>query len=111
MEGEETAKDTALREIGEETGLETDALEVIKFMTKINYSFVATHKEGSPLVDKDVYLFLVKYSGDSEPVPFSGHAEKGERFNGFRWFRLEELKTANVKPDIYGFIRKNIHFM
>ncbi|MDQ1344385.1 MAG: Nudix hydrolase protein [Patescibacteria group bacterium] len=45
MEGEETAKDTALREISEETGLKIDDLEVIKFMTKINYSFVASHKE------------------------------------------------------------------
>lgn len=70
MEGSETAKDTALREISEETGLEVSELEVIKFMTKINYSFVATHKEGSPLIDKDVYLFLVKYSGTSEPSPF-----------------------------------------
>ena len=111
MEGEETAKDTALREISEETGLEANELEVIKFMTKINYSFVAAHKEGSPIIDKDVYLFLVKYSGDSEPAPFKGGMEKGERFTGFRWFRFEELKTANVKPDIYGFIRKNLQYM
>lgn len=106
MEGDETAKDTALREISEETGLKIDDLEVIKFMTKINYSFIATHKEGSPIVDKDVYLFLVKYRGTDEPTP-----QKEERFTGFRWFRFEELKTANVKPDIYGFIRKNLQYM
>jgi 8-oxo-dGTP pyrophosphatase MutT (NUDIX family) len=111
MEGEETAKDTALREISEETGLAAEKLEVIKFMTKINYSFVATHKEGSPIVDKDVYLFLVKYSGTLEPTPFRGGAEKGERFTGFKWFKFEELKNANVKPDIHSFIRKNFQYL
>jgi ADP-ribose pyrophosphatase YjhB (NUDIX family) len=45
MENTETAKDTALREINEETGLAIEDLEVIKFMSKINYSFIASHKE------------------------------------------------------------------
>jgi 8-oxo-dGTP pyrophosphatase MutT (NUDIX family) len=111
MEGDETAKDTALREISEETGLPADELEVIKFMTKINYSFIATHKEGSPVVDKDVYLFLVKYRGNAEPTPFRGAGEPGERFTGFKWFRVDELKNANVKPDIHSFIRKNLQYL
>jgi 8-oxo-dGTP pyrophosphatase MutT (NUDIX family) len=67
MEAGETAKETALREIAEETGLEHAKLEVIKFMSKINYSFVATHMEGNPLIDKDVYLFLVRYTGSMTP--------------------------------------------
>lgn len=45
MENTETAKDTALREINEETGLAIEDLEVIKFMSKINYSFIASHRE------------------------------------------------------------------
>ena len=45
MENTETAKDTALREINEETGLAIKDLEIIKFMSKINYSFIATYKE------------------------------------------------------------------
>jgi len=45
MEDAETAKDTALREINEETGLDISDLEIIKFMSKINYSFIATYKE------------------------------------------------------------------
>ena len=57
----ETAKDTALREISEETGLDPKDLEIIKFMTKINYTFLAAHKEGRPLINKDLYLFLVCY--------------------------------------------------
>lgn len=106
MENTETAKDTALREINEETGLDIADLEIIKFMSKINYSFIATYKEGSPIIEKDVYLFLVKYNGNADPV-----IEKDKRFYGFRWFSIEELKTANIKPDIYGFVKKNIQYM
>ena len=69
METDETAMETALREISEETGLAHSELEVIKFMNKINYSFIATYIEGSPVINKDVYLFLVKYKGRKEPSP------------------------------------------
>lgn len=41
IENDETAAETAVREISEETGLEAENLEVIKFMNTINYSFVA----------------------------------------------------------------------
>ncbi|MDR2639980.1 MAG: NUDIX domain-containing protein [Candidatus Peribacteria bacterium] len=41
MEDNEIAKDTALREIAEEAGLSVDDLEVIKFVTKLNYTFTA----------------------------------------------------------------------
>jgi 8-oxo-dGTP pyrophosphatase MutT (NUDIX family) len=61
IENDETAMETALREISEETGLPIVDLEVIKFMNKINYSFIATYLEGSPMIHKDVYLFLVRY--------------------------------------------------
>jgi 8-oxo-dGTP pyrophosphatase MutT (NUDIX family) len=70
MEDDETAKDTAIREIAEETGLSESNLRIIKFMTKINFSFVATYRDGNPLVNKDVYLFLVEYTGDEDPKPF-----------------------------------------
>ena len=106
MEDAETAKDTALREINEETGLDISDLEIIKFMSKINYSFIATYKEWCPVIEKDVYLFLVKYNGNAEPV-----IEKDKRFYGFRWFSIEELKTASIKPDIYGFVKKNLQYM
>ncbi|MDR1988592.1 MAG: NUDIX domain-containing protein [Candidatus Peribacteria bacterium] len=41
MEGDEIAKDTAVREIEEEAGLSISDLEVIKFVTKLNYTFTA----------------------------------------------------------------------
>lgn len=114
MEEAETAKDTALREIGEETGLELEFLEIVKFMTKINYSFIATHKDGSPVVDKDVYLFLVRYTGSKEPTPFGMNdptITTGERFSGAKWLSLEELAKVHVKPDILSYVRKNIQYM
>lgn len=106
IEDEETAKDTAIREISEETGLASEDLEVIKFMSKINYSFIATYKDDKPLINKDVYLFLVKYHGTRDPEP-----RKEERFLGFRWFTVDELKDLDLKPDIYGFVKKNIQYM
>jgi hypothetical protein len=59
-------------------------LEVIKFMNKVNYDFIAAHLEGSPLVHKEVHLFLVKYKGRKEPRP-----RVSERFVGYKWFTLE----------------------
>jgi 8-oxo-dGTP pyrophosphatase MutT (NUDIX family) len=106
IENDETAMETALREISEETGLPIDDLEVIKFMNKINYSFIATYLEGSPMIHKDVYLFLVRYTGKKEPTP-----RKEERFIWYKWFSPEDLKNVFIKPDVVGFIEKNIHFM
>lgn len=114
MEVGETAKQTALREIAEETGLEHEKLEVIKFMNKINYSFVAGHMEGNPTIDKDVYLFLVRYTGELVPMAFGAgfdESEPGEKFSGVSWKSLDELEKINMKPDILGYVKKNIMYM
>jgi hypothetical protein len=44
-------------------------------MTKVSFSFIASHIHGRPLVNKDMYLFLVQYLGESDPV-----LEIGKRF-------------------------------
>lgn len=106
IEDDETAMETALREISEETGLAENELEVIKFMNTINYSFIAVHKEWTPIIHKEVSLFLVRYNGRNEPRP-----SREERFIGYKWFEPEKLKDIFVKPDVWGFIEKNIHFM
>jgi len=41
MEDGETASQTALRETSEETGLDIKDLEIVKFITKLNYTFTA----------------------------------------------------------------------
>ncbi len=98
----EVAKDTAVREISEEAGLMQKDLEVIKFITKLNYTFTAGYLENTPVIDKDVYLFLVKYNGTKAP-----YVQKEERFVGYDWFTLEKLKKVKVMFDIQAIIGKN----
>lgn len=98
----EVAKDTAIREISEEAWLAQKDLEIIKFITKLNYTFTAGYLENNPVIDKDVYLFLVKYNGKNDPI-----VQKEERFVGFGWFSLEELKKTKVMFDIGSIISKN----
>ncbi|MCK9272496.1 NUDIX domain-containing protein [Candidatus Gracilibacteria bacterium] len=113
IEDEEKAKETALREISEETGLLESELEIIKFITKINFTFVASYKEGSPTINKDVYLFLVKYIGENEPnlKSFENIGAEREKIIGFKWFKLAELKGIDVKPDIFSYVKKNLQYM
>jgi 8-oxo-dGTP pyrophosphatase MutT (NUDIX family) len=75
IEQGEIAKDAALREISEEAGLAVQDLEVIKFITKLSYTFTAGYLQGTPVIDKDVYLFLVRYHGTKTP-----HVSVRERF-------------------------------
>ncbi|ATU05292.1 hypothetical protein BKN14_02440 [Candidatus Gracilibacteria bacterium HOT-871] len=105
IEDGEVAKDTAIREISEEAGLDIKDLEVIKFITKLNYTFTAGYLETNPVIDKDVYLFLVKYSGDKEP-----QVQKEERFVGYTWFSLDDIKNIKVMFDIQTIIGKNKTF-
>lgn len=98
----EVAKDTAIREISEEAWLDTKQLEVIKFITKLNYTFTAGYLEDNPVIDKDVYLFLVKYHGNEVPV-----VQKEERFVGYQWFPIEKIKDVDVMFDLGSIIWKN----
>lgn len=102
MEDWETASQTALRETAEETWLEQVDLEIIKFITKLNYTFTAWYLEDNPLIDKDVYLFLIKYKWNWSPVP-----QKEERFVWFKWVWVDEIKNLEVKFDLYSIISKN----
>ena len=106
IEKDETAMQTAIREISEETWLAEKDLEVVKFMNKIAYSFIAGYLEGAPVIHKEVSLFLVKYTWKAEPRP-----RRAERFVWYKWFTPEELKGIFLKPDVVGFLEKNIHFM
>jgi 8-oxo-dGTP pyrophosphatase MutT (NUDIX family) len=105
IEGDEIAKDTAVREIEEEAGLSISDLEVIKFVTKLNYTFTAWYLEDNPVIDKDVYLFLVKYNWTKEPV-----VEKQERFVWYDWFGIEDITKIKTLFDIWTIILKNRAF-
>jgi predicted NUDIX family NTP pyrophosphohydrolase len=105
IEDWEVAKDAAVREISEEAGLLIEDLEVIKFITKLNYTFTAWYLKNTPVIDKDVYLFLVKYNWTKAPV-----VEKEERFVWYDWFSLEEIKKIKVMFDLQAIIWRNKTF-
>ena len=69
--------------------------------------------EGKPTIDKDVYLFLVRYSGSKEPIPFGIDEDDGpgEKFSGAKWFHYESLPRLHVKPDIHSIVKKNLMYM
>jgi len=105
IEDGEVAKDTAVREISEEAGLSVNDLEVIKFITKLNYTFTAWYLENNPVIDKDVYLFLVKYKWNQNPI-----VQKEERFVWYEWFTLEQIKKVKVMFDLHAIIGRNKTF-
>lgn len=105
IEDWEVAKDTAIREIAEEAWFDIKDLEVIKFITKLNYTFTAWYLENNPVIDKDVYLFLVKYKWNKEPV-----VQQEERFVWYTWFSLEDMWKIKVMFDIQAIIGKNKTF-
>lgn len=105
IEDWEVAKDTAIREISEEAWLHKKDLEVIKFITKLNYTFTAWYLDENPIIDKDVYLFLVKYNWTKKP-----YVQYEERFVGYDWFSLEEMKDIKIMFDIQNIIWKNKTF-
>ncbi len=102
IEDDEIAKDTALREIWEEAGLYESDLEVIKFITKLNYTFCASYLPGRPFIDKDVYLFLVKYNGDRKPIP-----RVEERFTWYDWIDIRDIPKLSLKFDLNWIISRN----
>ena len=105
IEDWEVAKDTAIREISEEAGFLKKDLEVIKFITKLNYTFTAWYLENNPVIDKDVYLFLVKYNWTADPI-----VQEKERFVWYDWFTLDEIKKIKVMFDIHAIIWRNKTF-
>jgi len=102
IEDGEIAKVSAIREIEEETWLKAEDLEVIKFITKINYTFKAWYLENTPLIDKDVYLFLVKYKWTDKPT-----VQKEERFIWYEWILIDEIKNIDLRFDLNWIISKN----
>lgn len=102
IEEGEVAKDAAVREISEEAWLKKKDLEIIKFITKLNYTFTAWYLKNSPTIDKDVYLFLVRYNWNDIPV-----VEKEERFVWFKWVEMSKVKDIDIKFELNSIVNKN----
>ena len=98
----EIAKDAAMREICEEAWLYNKDLEMIKFITKLNYTFIAWYMDDNPMIDKDVYLFLVKYNWTKLPV-----VQEEERFIWYEWIPIDEIKNIEVLFDLWSIIARN----
>lgn len=77
-------------------------LEIIKFVTKLNYTYTAGYLKGTPLIDKDVYIFIIRYHGESDPV-----VRKEERFTGYEWVDIEKIKDIAIRFDLNGIIYRN----
>ena len=101
----EVAKDAALREITEEAWLLKEDLEVIKFITKLNYTFTAWYLDDKPVIDKDVYLFLVKYNWNRNP-----EVQVKERFIWYEWISINNVKNISVMFDLQWIVSKNRTF-
>jgi 8-oxo-dGTP pyrophosphatase MutT (NUDIX family) len=102
IEKNEIAKEAAIRETCEEAGFEKKDLEVIKFVTKLNYTFTAWHKPWNPLINKDVYIFLIKYHWDKDPV-----VQKEERFVWFEWIDINNISKIPVKFDLKWIVSRS----
>lgn len=98
----EIARETAIREISEESWLDAKDLEVIKFITKLNYTFTAWYLENNPLIDKDVYLFLIKYNWNKLPI-----VQKEERFVWYKWVDIEEIDNVEARFDLQWIVKRN----
>lgn len=105
IEAGEVAKDTAVREISEEAGIPMKDLEIIKFVTKLSYTYTAWYLKDNPVIDKDVYLFIVKYHGKQTPV-----VRKEERFTWYQWVDIEKVKDLSIRFDLSGIIYRNKPF-
>jgi len=102
IEDWEIAKDAAIREISEEAWLDKKDLEVIKFITKLTYTFTAWYLDNNPIIEKDVYLFLVRYNGDKEP-----EVQKEERFTGYEWVNINDIIKVPIKFELYPIVKRN----
>lgn len=105
IEAGEVAKDTAVREISEEAGIPIEDLEIIKFVTKLSYTYTAWYLKDNPVIDKDVYLFIIKYNGTQKPI-----VRKEERFTGYKWVDIEKVKDLSIRFDLSGIIYRNKPF-
>ncbi len=88
IEEGESAKQTAQREIGEETGLAE--MKVLNWLGKINFRYRRTNS----LVLMTTEIFLVKALGDTDAL------QPEEWMNGIKWFPANEALDKIAYEDI-----------
>ncbi len=88
IEEGESAKDTAEREIREETGLQD--MKVLNWLGKINFRY----RRASSLVLMTTEIFLVKALGDTDKL------KPEDWMNGIKWFSANEALDKIEYEDI-----------
>ncbi len=88
IEEGEAAKDTAAREIKEETGLQK--LRVLNWLGKINFRYRRQHS----LVLMTTDIFLVEAQGDTDAL------KPEDWMNGIKWFSAQEALDKIEYEDI-----------
>lgn len=88
IEEGETAKQTAEREIGEETGLQE--MKVLNWLGKINFRY----RRQQSLVLMTTEIFLVKALGDTDAL------QPEDWMNGIKWFSANEALDKIEYEDI-----------
>lgn len=88
IEEGESPRDTAEREIAEETGLKN--MEVMSWLGKINFRY----RRQNSLVLMTTHIYLVEAKGDTEDL------EKEEWMNGIKWFDAMEAYDKIEYDDI-----------
>ena len=88
IEEGETAKETAAREIGEETGL--SEMNVMNWLGKINFRY----RRQQSLVLMTTEIFLVAAQGDTDKL------KPEDWMNGIRWFSTAEALDKIEYEDI-----------
>ena len=88
IEEGETAKDTAEREIREETGLQE--MKVMNWLGKINFRY----RRATSLVLMTTEIFLVRALGDTDKL------QPEEWMNGIKWFSTAEAMDKIEYEDI-----------
>ncbi len=88
IEEGESAKQTAAREVGEETGLKE--MKVLNWLGKINFRY----RRINSLVLMTTEIFLIKALGDTDDL------QKEEWMNGIAWFPSKEALEKIEYEDI-----------
>lgn len=88
IEEGETSKETAEREVGEETGLKE--IKVLHWLGKINFRY----RRGSSLVLMTTEIFLIRALGNTDSV------KPEDWMNGIEWFSASEALDKIEYDDI-----------